>query len=146
MQNSSPMSLLRPMSNFFFISHTLQLQSRLATPNAPKKAPTHPRSMVSHMPEGIGTADAPLKGTNVAVALGLEPPVPPPVKFWPLAPMGRELSVNAQVLDVHRHCPAIGSQKGVEQLVGKRKRAAWPLTTAWSGLGLPGDGSTEGHP
>lgn len=64
------------------------------------------------------------------------PPVPPPVRLAPLGcdreiektvpvmalrvltPMGRESSLKAQLSDVHRHFPAIGSQNGVEQLAG----------------------------
>lgn len=33
-------------------------------------------------------------------------------------PIGRELSTNTQSSEVHRHAPAMGSQKGVEQLAG----------------------------
>ena len=39
-----------------------------------------------------------------------------PVRFAPLGPIGREVSVNAHVEDVQMHSPLIGSQKGVEQL------------------------------
>jgi hypothetical protein len=82
-------------------------------------------------------------GDAVPLASG-GPPVPPPVRFAPFGyiiskssvsnhqcdlgdemgrgrkrtPMVRELSAKAQVEDVQRHFPAIGSQKGVEQLVG----------------------------
>jgi hypothetical protein len=35
--------------------------------------------------------------------------------------MGRDASVKAQVLAVHRHFPAIGSQNGVEQLAGTKR-------------------------
>ena len=78
------------------------------------------------------------------MSLGLEsseklPPVPPPVKLAPsgcvreiektvslmalraLTPMGRDLSLKAQLSDVHRHFPSIGSQNGVEQLAGTRQ-------------------------
>ena len=36
-------------------------------------------------------------------------------------PIGRELSENWHVLEVQMHCPATGSQKGVEQFVGTDK-------------------------
>lgn len=67
------------------------------------------------------------------------PPVPPPVRLAPLGcdrdnektvpamalevltPIGRESSAKAQLSDVHRHFPAIGSQNGVEQLAGTRQ-------------------------
>ena len=39
-----------------------------------------------------------------------------PVRFAPLGPIGREVSVNAHVEDVQMHSPLIGSQNGVEQL------------------------------
>lgn len=66
-------------------------------------------------------------------------PVPPPVRLAPLGygqtlmsaepreeilkdatrtPMGLELSTKAQLLEVHRHSPLMGSQKAVEQLAG----------------------------
>lgn len=69
-------------------------------------------------------------------------PVPPPVKLAPLGysqtemsaeprkergralkdgtrtPIGLELSTKAQLLEVQRHSPLIGSQKAVEQLAG----------------------------
>jgi hypothetical protein len=41
----------------------------------------------------------------------------PPVRFV-TDPMGRELSVNAQVDELQMHWPATGSQNGVEQLEG----------------------------
>lgn len=68
------------------------------------------------------------------------PPVPPPVRSVPLGcvgksekpdsvmalgvltPMGRESSLKAQLSDVHRHSAAIGSQNGVEQLAGTRRK------------------------
>ena len=67
------------------------------------------------------------------------PPVPPPVRLAPLGcvrenekpdyvmalrvltPMGRDSSSKAQLSDVHRHFPSIGSQNGVEQLAGTRR-------------------------
>ena len=39
--------------------------------------------------------------------------------------MGRESSTKAQVSDVHRHFPAIGSQNGVEQLAGTGQEMSW---------------------
>lgn len=89
-----------------------------------------------------------MKGTKLdeAAPLAAEPPVPPPVKFAPFGPIGRELSENWHVLEVQMHCPATGSQKGVEQFVGKRKRACAPAATDCSGFGLSGDGCMEGHP
>jgi len=97
-------------------------QIRLTTPNAPKITPTHPRTMAGNTPAGIKGSGAPLKGTKLddAEPLAEEPPVPPPVKLAPFGPIGRELSLNWHVLDVQMHCPATGSQKGVEQLEGKR--------------------------
>ena len=41
-----------------------------------------------------------------------------PVRFAPLGPIGREVSVKAQVEDVQMHSPLIGSQNGVEQFEG----------------------------
>ena len=38
-----------------------------------------------------------------------------PVRFAPLGPIGRDVSVKAHVSDVQMHSPLIGSQKGVEQ-------------------------------
>jgi len=93
---------------------------------------------------GTRGTEAPLKGTKLdkAEALAADPPVPPPVKLAPFGygigvnnisrcqkiggereresrtPIGRELSVNWHVDDVHMQFPAIGSQNGVEQLEG----------------------------
>jgi len=82
----------------------------------------HPRTMAGKTPAGINGSGALLKGTKLdeAPPLAAEPPVPPPVKFAPFGPIGRELSENWHVLEVQMHCPATGSQKGVEQFVGKR--------------------------
>ena len=107
-------------SNSFIIHST---QTLLTTPNAPKRAPTTPINTVGHTPAGTDAGrGAPLKGLydEVAEALDPDPPVPPPVKLAPLGPIGRELSVNAHELEVQMHCPAMGSQNGVEQLVGRR--------------------------
>lgn len=57
------------------------------------------------------------------------PPVPPPVRFAPLGPMGLESSAKLQVEAVQIHFPATGSQNGVEQFPGNLKRAAWPSGT-----------------
>lgn len=99
--------------------------NRLATPNAPNNAPTQPRMTVGKTPAGTRGTEAPLKGTKLdkAEALAADPPVPPPVKLAPFGPIGRELSVNWHVDDVHMQFPAIGSQNGVEQLEGNRNRA-----------------------
>ncbi|KAJ7740951.1 hypothetical protein DFH07DRAFT_62250 [Mycena maculata] len=64
----------------------------------------------------------PLNGTYDAVAVALPsetPPVAPPVRFAPFARMGRDVSVNAHLLDVQRHLPVTGSQNGVEQFVAR---------------------------
>jgi len=110
-----------PMPNTREI-HPETPQIRLTTPNVPKSTPTHPRTMAGNTPAGINGSGAPLNGTKLddAAPLAAEPPVPPPVKLAPFGPIGRELSVNWHVLDVQMHCPATGSQKGVEQLEGKR--------------------------
>jgi hypothetical protein len=81
--------------------------------------------------------------------------------------MGREVSEKAQVLAVQMQLPAMGSQKGVEQLEGtvrregalgrwderkrkrknaQRKRAFWPSGTFCGGLALPVVGTTSGQP
>jgi len=86
------------------------------------------------------------KGKYEGVGVVCAPPVPPPVRFAPFGPIGRELSVNAHELSVHRHCPLIGSQNGVEQFAGKRERNGWPLTVAWGGLGSAVVGGVSGHP
>lgn len=122
-------------------------QSLLTTPKAPRKAPITPITTVGQTPAGTDAGrGAPLKGLYDDVADGFDPPVPPPVKLAPLAPIGRELSVNAHELDVQMHCPAMGSQKGVEQFVGKRKRAWEPSAADCDGLGLAGVGGSDGHP
>ena len=65
-------------------------------------------------------AAAPLKGTyGSEVCVDAEPSVELiwlPVRFAPLGPIGRDVSVNAHVEDVQMHSPLIGSQNGVEQL------------------------------
>ena len=65
---------------------------------------------------------APLKGTyGSELWVAAEPSVELislPVRFAPLGPIGRDVSVNAQVEDVQMHSPLIGSQNGVEQLAG----------------------------
>jgi hypothetical protein len=69
-------------------THLKAPQIRLTTPNAPKSAPTHPRTTAGNTPAGINGSGALLKGTKLDVAAPLapaEPPVPPPVK---LAPFG----------------------------------------------------------
>ena len=67
-------------------------------------------------------AAAPLKGTyGSEVCVDAEPSVELiwlPVRFAPLGPIGREVSVKAQVEDVQMHSPLIGSQNGVEQFEG----------------------------
>jgi hypothetical protein len=57
--------------------------------------------------------------------------------------MGRELSLNAHVVELQMQWPATGSQNGVEQLDGRRKRV-WP--DACGGFGFDGEGSTDGQP
>ena len=50
------------------------------------------------------------------------------VRFAPLGPIAREVSVKAQVEDVQMHSPLIGSQKGVEQFAGTvrgEKTSVW---------------------
>ena len=78
------------------------------------------------MPEGSAFRGAALNGLKLLIGdeeveapAGL-PPVPPPVKLALLGPIGRDPSVKAQVLEVQMQLPAMGSQKGVEQLVGTR--------------------------
>ena len=39
-----------------------------------------------------------------------------PVRFAPLGPIGRDVSVKAHVEELQMQSPLIGSQKGVEQL------------------------------
>jgi len=135
-------SSVKPIHLFIFPIHSL-----LTTPNAPKKAPITPISTVGQTPAGTDAGrGAPLKGLYDEVAEALDPPVPPPVKLAPLAPIGRELSVKAHELDVQMHCPATGSQKGVEQFVGKRKRAWEPSAADCDGLGLAGVGGSDGQP
>jgi hypothetical protein len=58
-------------------------------------------------------------------------------------PIGRELSENWHVLEVQMHCPATGSQKGVEQFVGtdrsmssELKRKVDERGESYSGNGL----------
>ncbi len=68
----------------------------------------------------VAAAAAPLKGTyGLGVEVDAEPSVEviwPPVRFAPLGPIGRDVSVNAHVEDVQMHSPLIGSQNGVEQV------------------------------
>jgi hypothetical protein len=66
-------------------THIRTPQIRLTTPNAPKSAPTHPRTTAGKTPAGINGSGALLKGTKLdeAAPLAAEPPVPPPVKFAP---------------------------------------------------------------
>ena len=47
-----------------------------------------------------------------------DPPVPPPVRFAPLGPMGLDVSWNLHESEVQTQVPLMGSQKGVEQLAG----------------------------
>jgi len=79
--------------------------------------PMGPRRSTADSP-GENTRAAPLNGTNVGweetEALDAEP-VPPPVKFAPLGPIGLESSTNEQFEAVQIHCPLMGSQNGVEQ-------------------------------
>lgn len=90
---------------------------------------------------------APLNGTYDGVGVPVsDPPVPPPVKFAPLGPIGRDSSVNWHAEDVQRHLAPIGSQKGVLQLAGRRARRGVPSTEAWGGFGLPGVGVSAGQP
>jgi len=104
--------------------------------------------MACNTPAGIKGTGAPLKGTKLdeAAPLAAEPPVPPPVKLAPFGPIGLELSENAHVLEVQMQSPLTGSQNGVEQFVGKRKRACEPAGTDCWGLGLSGEGVSTGHP
>ena len=53
--------------------------------------------------------------------------------------------MKAQVSDVQMHAPLTGSQKGVEQFEGSRKRAG-AEEVAWAGLGLEGLGCSSGQP
>ena len=66
-----------------------------------------------------GRVTAPLKGTNGSEVCEASAPSSPtwsPVRFAPLGPIGRDVSVKAHVEELQMQSPLIGSQKGVEQL------------------------------
>ena len=92
---------------------------------------------------------APLNGTNGVLLLDAPEPsvelIWSPVRFAPLGPIGRESSTNEHELEVQMHLPSIGSQKGVEQLAGRRWRAG-AESVAWGGFGFDGEGCSVGQP
>jgi len=125
-------------------------QRYAATLRDPTTAPRVATITAGHVPRGT-VGRSPLKGVygvwlGVKVLLSKAPPRPPPVRFAPLAPMGLDWSVKAQVLEVQMHLSPMGSQKGVEQLAGSRERRGFPEAVACAGLGLLVEGSTSGHP
>jgi hypothetical protein len=101
----------------------------------PAPKPTSPTTTAATIP---GTAPLsiklgaafPLNGTYAVVPAGSKPsPVPPPVKFAPLGPMGPDVSWNLHESDVQTQVPLMGSQKGVEQLPGTEIEQ--PSERAW---------------
>lgn len=115
--------------------------SLLTTPNVPKTAPRRPTATAGHIPVDNAMALLLSKGVKDGSALpegSKALPWPPPVRLAPFGlikkykrgdknewnvthtPIGRESSANWQVEEVHSHLPAIGSQKGVEQLLGTK--------------------------
>ena len=93
-----------------------------------------PTTKAGHAPTGRPTAA--LNGTYGSVlAVAADSSVEltwSPVRFAPLGPIGREVSVKAQVSDVQMHAPLTGSQKGVEQFEGSRKRAGAEMVSRTS--------------
>lgn len=109
----------------FILAHkkSMTMHYRIMTPA--NTAPAKPTNNVAHTPASgkrDGTGDPLSNGKYDGVGVEWMPPVPPPVRFAPFGPMGRESSVKAQELSLHKHCPLIGSQNGVAQSAGKRER------------------------
>jgi hypothetical protein len=116
------------------VVHTHTLHQRTRTNNntshithinpTPAPKPTNPTTTAATTPVTaplsikLGAA-LPLNGTYAVVLAGSKaPPVPPPVRFAPLGPMGLDVSWNLHESDVQTQVPLMGSQKGVEQLAG----------------------------
>lgn len=107
-------------------SHKSSGAKRPYTPAAPTKAPTNPTRSAGVVPEGTEGSTPPLNETkeveDASEPSVNDPPRPPPVKFAPLGPIGRELSVNAHSEELQMHLFPMGSQNGVEQFDGNLYR------------------------